>query len=242
MFSKLKEKLMGDKRPVLDMDRESALEQLMKYDTQFLMDDSGSMAGSLWIEARDALVGIASVALKHDQDGIDIHFLNAANQGQSIHREADVTRLFELVKPWGGTPTGERLEQVLTAYIVRLEQAKAQNLSPVQAGIKPLNLIVITDGAPSDDPESVIVAAARRLDVGQFPLAQVGVQFIQIGNDEGARKALKRMDNKLSEKNGVRDIVDTRPFDGDKLTPEVLIAMLLGGINRRVDKIKKTER
>lgn len=46
--------------------------------------------------------------------------------------------------------------------------------------IKPVNFLVITDGAPSDDPETVIVAAARRLDAGNYPMSQVGIQFIQV--------------------------------------------------------------
>jgi len=32
----------------------------------------------------------------------------------------------------------------------------------------------------ADDPESVIVAIARRLDEGRFPISQVGIQFVQV--------------------------------------------------------------
>ncbi|KAG9119166.1 hypothetical protein FRC07_005965 [Ceratobasidium sp. 392] len=100
---------------------------------------------------------------------------------------------------------------------------------------------MITDGAPSDDPESVIIAAARRLDAGQFPLAQVGIQFIQVGDDSRASKALEELDSHLGKKHDVRDIVDTRPYTGSKLTPDLLIAILLGGINKRVDKVTKVD-
>ena len=51
--------------------------------------------------------------------------------------------------------------------------------------------IIITDGVPTDDPESVIVACARRLDQRNFPLAQIGIQFIQVGNDAEATEALE---------------------------------------------------
>ncbi|CUA77907.1 hypothetical protein RSOLAG22IIIB_06860 [Rhizoctonia solani] len=247
MFSKLKEKLRGDRSPNLppvDLPKEDALAQLMEYDTQFLIDDSGSMAGTRWNEALDALMGLASYALKHDTDGIEIYFLNDVDNTKQVKNGEQVRQLFYSVKPGGGTPTGRRLEQILTAYITRIEAAKTKSggADLSQSGIKPLNLIVITDGEPSDDPESVIVAAARRLDAGQFPLAQVGIQFIQVGDDKSASKALKELDEHLHEDYNVRDIVDTRPFTGTKLTPEVLIAMLLGGINRRVDRIKKAEK
>ncbi|CAE7226219.1 unnamed protein product [Rhizoctonia solani] len=243
MFSKLKEKLRGDRSPNLpsiELSKEDALAQLMHYDTQFLIDDSGSMSGSRWNEARDALMGLAKYALKHDQDGIEIFFLNDVTNGL-VRNEEEVRKLFYSVGPTGGTPTGRRLEQILTTYISRIEAAKTKSggADPSQSGIKPLNLIVITDGEPTDDPESVIVTAARRLDAGQFSLTQVGIQFIQVGDDKSASKALKELDEHLHEDHNVRDIVDTRPFTGKKLTPEALIAMLLGGINRRVDRIKK---
>ncbi|KAF8603483.1 hypothetical protein BDV93DRAFT_523264 [Ceratobasidium sp. AG-I] len=236
-------KLFGrsPKFPTLDFDKEDALEQLGKYDTQFLIDDSGSMSGSRWNEARDALMGLVKFALKHDDDGVEIAFLNAVDSGKVVHNEEEVRQLFYTVKPGSGTPTGERLEQILTRYTVRLEAAKQKSggAPPAQSGLKPLNLIVITDGVPTDDPESVIIAAARRLDAGQFPLAQIGVQFIQVGDDKAASKALHELDSHLSESNDVRDIVDTRPFTGKTLTSDLLIAMLLGGINRRIDRIKK---
>lgn len=44
---------------------------------------------------------------------------------------------------------------------------------------------MITDGE-ADDPDTLAYALAgfaERLDLGRFPLTQVGVQFIQIGKD-----------------------------------------------------------
>ncbi|CAE6395265.1 unnamed protein product [Rhizoctonia solani] len=244
MFSKLVKRLRRDNTPELptvDLCKEDALAQLMHYDTQFLIDDSGSMAGTRWNEAREALMGLAEYTLKHDQDGIEIFFLNDVNKGGSVRNKEEVRQLFYAVKPSGSTPTGLRLEQLLMAYIARIEAARTKSggQDPLNSGIKPLNLIVITDGEPTDDPEGVIIAAARRLDAGNFSLTQVGIQFIQVGDDKHASKALKELDNHLHKDNNVRDIVDTRPFTGKELTTEVLVAMLLGAINRRVDQIKK---
>ncbi|KAG8736890.1 hypothetical protein FRC10_008783 [Ceratobasidium sp. 414] len=242
MFSKLKEKLKGApsaRDTARELERENALAQLGRYDTQFLIDDSRSMIGSRWEEARDALAGLAKTALKYDDDGVEIFFLNAVDAGRTVKNDEDVKKLFASVKQSPGTPTGKRLQDLLTAYTTRLEAAKQKSgtVDFTTSGIKPLNLIVITDGAPSDDPRSVIIEAARRLDSGKFPLTQVGVQFIQVGDDRWATKALRELDNNLSAMNDVRDIVDTRPFTGQRLTSELLITMLLGGINRRVDKI-----
>lgn len=40
------------------------------------------------------------------------------------------------------------------------------------------------ESAPTDDPESVLISIARRLDRGDYPLSQVGVQLLQIGDDQ----------------------------------------------------------
>ncbi|KAG9120103.1 hypothetical protein FRC07_004549, partial [Ceratobasidium sp. 392] len=51
--------------------REDPLEMLRRYKTVMIVDDSSSMEGESWAEARDALAGLADAAAKYDQDGID---------------------------------------------------------------------------------------------------------------------------------------------------------------------------
>ncbi|KAG8956736.1 hypothetical protein FRC04_000214 [Tulasnella sp. 424] len=217
---------------------EDPLELLRRYDTVIIVDDSTSMEGPLWYEARDALAGIAEVAARYDLDGIDVHFLNNPIVGQGLRNGAEVKRLFDQTVPYGITPTGEKLEELLLDYLLRLEAAKNAQLQG-DAGalkrIKPVNFLVITDGAATDDPESVIVQAARRLDEGHFPLAQVGIQFVQIGTDEDAAEALRVLDDDLATTHGVRDIVDTFPYtaEGSQLTADSLSKILLGGINHK---------
>ncbi|KAG9019694.1 hypothetical protein FRB90_011503 [Tulasnella sp. 427] len=222
---------------------EDPLELLRRYDTILVVDDSTSMEGPLWYEARDALAGIADVAARYDLDGIDVHFLNSPIVGNGLRSGEEVKRLFDQTVPYGITPTGEKLEELLLDYLLRLEAAKAAQLQG-EAGalkkIKPVNFLVITDGAATDDPESVIVQAAKRLDEGHFPLSQVGIQFVQIGTDENAAEALRVLDDDLSTVHGVRDIVDTFPYtaEGSQLTADSLSKILLGGINRRLDRRK----
>jgi hypothetical protein len=83
---------------------------------------------------------------------------------------------------------------------------------------------VLTDGVPSDDVESVLLSAAKKLDKLDAPPYQVGVQFFQVGNEEGAKEALEELDGGLSEhvEGGVRDIVDTVTFSNrvESCTPK----------------------
>ncbi|KAH7485991.1 hypothetical protein FOMA001_g5011 [Fusarium oxysporum f. sp. matthiolae] len=97
---------------------------LSTFDTVFLIDDSGAMAGRSWREVRDALLAITPICTSHDPDGVDVYFLNhksgargsatqAPNGYNNIRNPAGVQRLFESVRPSRATPTGNRLQSIL---------------------------------------------------------------------------------------------------------------------------------
>ncbi|KAI0278680.1 hypothetical protein BGY98DRAFT_916678, partial [Russula aff. rugulosa BPL654] len=102
---------------------------------------------------------------------------------------------------------------------------------------KPISILVITDGVPTDDPRSVIVEIARRLDVRNVPLRQLGIQFAQIGDDANAAKALKELDDQLGPDHGVHDTVDTTPFSQaeSSLRADLIIKIVLGAIDSAID-------
>jgi len=140
------------------------------------------------------------------------------------------------VRPRGGTPTGTRLRHILKPYLERY--------CANPEGTKPLNIIVITDGEPSDDVESTIIWAAKKLDKKDAPAWQVGIQFFQVGNEPGAREHLKQLDDDLAEVAGdddLRDIVDTVPWkhergEGNTLNADGILKVVLGAVMRRLDK------
>ncbi|KAG0150732.1 hypothetical protein CROQUDRAFT_57765 [Cronartium quercuum f. sp. fusiforme G11] len=216
--------------------REDPLAILARFDTILLIDDSASMAsGDLWREAAGAVSGLAETLVRYDADGIEVYFLNSTEYLLNARSAQAVNELFQRVRPVGiSTPTDVRVEELLGLYIDRLEATRAQNLPT----LKPLNLIILTDGE-ADDPDTLAYALAgfaERLDQGRFPLTQVGVQFIQIGKDRAATKALQALDDELTKTYGVkRDIVDTTPYKG-RVTAEFIMKSVLGAINKRIDK------
>jgi len=228
---------------------ENALEILRHYDTVILMDDSGSMTlpGSKrgvtrWFEAGQALEALAEAAQKYDNDGIDIYFLNSKREALNLRSSEEVRSVFDKVKPSGATPTGERLDQLLKPYLTKLEAADIQpNGTPTDKrtgkDIKRINFIVITDGEATDNPKVAVVDAAARLKaLHNLNLVQLGIQFVQIGNDASATRALKELDDDIHKTGDIRDIVDTTPYSKlNPVTADGLIKVLLGGINRRVD-------
>ncbi|KAF4553476.1 Hypothetical protein D9617_7g032040 [Elsinoe fawcettii] len=237
---------------------------LSTFDTLFLIDDSSSMRGSRWTTARSAVATIAPICTAHDLDGIDIHFLNAPSQQYhfNVTSASTVNEIFSTVEPFGGTPTGQRLDKILREYLYRYEKSVKRASKPSSrrsspdsmAGrprdtVKPLNIIVITDGSPTDDIESPLVSAAKKLDKLDAPAWQIGVQFFQVGDDEYAAESLKGLDDGLSELAGkpVRDMIDTVPFDkktrgfggstaNAELTADGILKVVLGAVNRKLDR------
>lgn len=230
---------------------------LATFDTVFLIDDSGSMFGASWRETRDVLRNIAPVCAAHDVDGVDVYFLNTRNTDGdrtpanpaggflNITSADTISRLFETVRPHAATPTGTRLQQILNPYLTKFEQLIRVNEGDAEAtGVKPVNVIVITDGVPTDDPESVLLNFAKRLDRVNAPPYQLGVQFFQVGNERGAAEALKQLDDQLGEmeeQGGVRDIVDTTTWNGQSgsrpvLTADGILKAVLGAVVKRLDR------
>ncbi|KAH6953759.1 hypothetical protein BKA56DRAFT_625603 [Ilyonectria sp. MPI-CAGE-AT-0026] len=210
---------------------------LSTFDTVFVIDD----------RVCDALSAIAPICTSHDPDGIDVYFLNhefgaagsayqAPNGYTNIRDPAQVQRLFESVRPGGATPTGNRLQSILKPYLASIAR-RPDSMDTV----KPVNIIVITDGCPTDDPESIIVHHARKLDQLEAPPHQVGIQFFQVGNESGASAALKELDDNLADL-GIRDMVDTVGWsstasDGSKsLSADGILKVVLGAVVRRLDR------
>lgn len=232
---------------------------LSAFDTIFLVDDSSSMRGKRWREAENAIAAIAPICTHYDSDGIDIYFLNHRNHpssifgGESASRTANsggylnvtdaagVREIFKSVQPSGATPVGTRLHNILSPYLREL--AKLTNQGQ-ESELKPLNIIVITDGVFTDDAEAVIVNAARKLDHPNVQAApwQVGIQFFQVGDDRDAREFLEALDDGLVRRrssDGIRDIVDTVPWKGEEgrvLNADGILKCVLGAVNKKYDK------
>ncbi|KAG8724908.1 hypothetical protein FRC09_012321 [Ceratobasidium sp. 395] len=195
--------------------------QNRKYDSVFLVDDSGSMAGQRWTEACKALEFIADEAFQYDADGIGFLFLNSPSSAENLKGQDEMQKILNNVSASGGTPTGARLDAVLGKYISKLD---ATVNTPAYGTIKPLDLIVITDGEPTDEPQPVLEKWAAHLDAKKHHANIVGIQFVQIGDVATATEALIKL-----TKGKVRSMVDTVPYNGN-FTPEKLTRVLLGAV------------
>ncbi|OAA60911.1 von willebrand factor [Niveomyces insectorum RCEF 264] len=248
---------------------------LASFDTVFLIDDSGSMAGTPWREVQAVLANITPICTAHDADGIDVYFLNHRSTGSTatavpagkaaggyynVCDAATVARIFQAARPTGCTPTGGRIHSILRPYLRRYAaqlRACEDCGGPDPADtIKPVNLIVITDGVPTDELDGVLVQAARKLDAFDAPPYQVGVQFFQVGREAGAAAYLQHLDDNLAATarggqtngtggGGVRDMVDTVTWDAYTrrggggvagLTADGILKVVLGAVVKRLDR------
>ncbi|KAK2873513.1 hypothetical protein FQN49_002291 [Arthroderma sp. PD_2] len=223
---------------------------LSQFDTVFLIDDSASMRGANWHATESALAKIAPICTAQDKDGVEIYFLNHRSGSPSgsysnIKDTGHVREVFTTVAPRGGTPTGARLMQILKPYLKKLgEASKSKKSDERDQAIRPLNIIVITDGVPTDDVESVIVMAAKELDRFNAVPWQVGIQFFQVGDDPEAADDLRELDDALAGQHNIRDMVDTVPWDrtqaGGGLTAEGVLKVVLGAVHKKYDRRNAT--
>ena len=185
--------------PPVDTNIEPILANLKRFDTIFLVDDSASMDGPRWRLAREALTAVVDRAVRYDTNGVDIRFLNDKDhRGDNLKTAAQVMHLFDRVRPEGVTPMEEAIDDELNGYMVRYkERGRA---------MKKLNLIVLTDGEPNedDDVEGMIVRYAEELDRERAKTNQVGIQFVQIGDDRKAARFLKMLDDDLKTKHDLK--------------------------------------
>jgi hypothetical protein len=215
-----------DQRSDTSKDKNAGFSQLTQFDTVFVIDDTGSMqepANSLephtaesksrWDVLTRSLQYIANIAAEYDKDGVDIHFLISTELDQTnIASGQEVLNLLtqvNLEQGVGGTYLETALADILGPYVASYQkyfQEKVAKLKTTRP--KPLNIIVLTDGKADDaeDLEELLVRIAKQLDEMNAPKSQVGIQFLQVGDDEEAANYLEYLDNQIKGKYGIRDV------------------------------------
>jgi len=156
-----------------------------------IIDKSGSMAGSYWKQAQKAVSKLAPCACQADPDGVTLYFFTSNfTKYENIKDASTVENIFQKERPSDSTNLAGVLKAAFQEHF---------------AGNKPTTILVITDGSPDSESDviSEITDTSNRLEKDE----DLSLTFIQIGNDSGATKFLKKLDESLS---GIKfDIVDT---------------------------------
>lgn len=219
---------------------------LSKVRTVVLMDDSGSMsmrghnswdadyANSLetrWDQARRMLASLAPVISSYSEYGIDLHFLNRKRFYTGLRTQSEVMEAFNAGRPEHGTPTGQRINDLLDGYMSTLRYYRK---------LMPLNLLVITDGE-ANDPKVLhwaIEEHVTKIIQRGYPAHQFGIEFIQVGDCELATRHLIELEEEVSRHHlsFKRDIVGVTPITRiTRMDPESLLAIMVSGIDARLN-------
>jgi len=163
------------------------------YDVVFLLDDSGSIRFSeLEPELKGILQAAAFATSLFDEDGFSVRFLNSDIQGDHIKSEEEAMSLVDRVPFNGETPLAGALKNKI--LIPMVERGNLQ---------KPIHLIIITDGVPTDSPRGEFQRNVRetmdRFYIkgadGQLVRSKIlSIQIAQIGNDKRAQSYLQQLD------------------------------------------------
>ena len=196
---------------------------LKQYDIVLAIDKSGSMSNkdtpgnrTRWDSAKEAAGALARKAAEFDDDGITVVPFASSWKIYDNVTPDKVDQVFTENNPMGGTNTSGMLEALFNAYFERKAAGNA----------KPVIIQVITDGAPDDKAavSRVITEAANKLDDNN----ELGVQFLQYGQDSGAAEFLRHLDDDLQTQGAKFDIVDAKTAEQAENIPlaELLVMAL----------------
>jgi len=183
-----------------------------------IIDKSGSMATrdqaggkSRWQAVQESTTSLAAKCEELDPDGITVYtFANRFKRYDNV-TAAKVSQIFQENEPLGGTNLTAVLQDAINHHF--------------QSG-KPETILVITDGDPDDRKSvfQVIIQATQKLKSDD----ELGISFIQIGDDPQATQFLKALDDQLQGVGAKYDIVDTVTFQDmeDMTLQEVLMSAI----------------
>jgi uncharacterized protein with von Willebrand factor type A (vWA) domain len=191
---------------------------LINRNYTLIIDKSGSMATrdqangkSRWQAVQESTLALAAKCEELDPDGITVYtFSNRFKRYDNV-TASKVSQIFQENEPMGGTNLAAVLQDAINHHL--------------QSG-KPETILVVTDGEPDDRKAvfQVIIQATKKLKSDE----ELGISFIQIGNDPQATEFLKALDDQLQGAGAQFDIVDTVTFEdmADMTLQEVLMSAI----------------
>lgn len=224
----------------LNLKKLSKGRDLTLYDLIVLIDTSGSMSGKdtpsglSRLDDSKKMVGVLVKGMGDiDTDGItiacfdtsvhDVYENTTDARAQAVLAKAQATG--------GGTYHDKALSHFIDPYLEALlgkpavKGTKGGLFSkgtpdvpavPGNPKTKPIVIVCITDGEPSNGQasvEAVIVNATKRLTAAGYTRDRLGISFIQTGRDKGAQAFLDRLNNGLSARGATLDIVNSLTID-----------------------------
>lgn len=183
---------------------------MQNRDYTLIIDKSGSMSiadqpGGLtrWEAVQESTLALARKCEQLDPDGITVYTFSSRFKRYDNVTAAKVQQIFLENDPVGRTNLAAVLEDALQSFIQRKTAPNWDKEGEI--------IIVITDGEPDDQRAVVelILQTTHKLDRDE----ELGISFIQVGNDPGARQFFKALDDQLQDVGAKFDVCDTLTMD-----------------------------
>lgn len=219
--------------------------KLALYDIVLLVDDSSSIRKYNENDGRlDDLETIASILAEvsalFDDDGIDIEFLNNEEKYRGIREGKIASQILHDLEFQGKTKLGQALHQKVYRRFFHKSTSTDSSLKLK----KPVLVFIITDGAPSGEPENNLEKQIRKareyLDDEGYPPDFFRYQIVQVGKNQQSSEFLHDLKQQFSAEEFV-DVSSRYAVERKELvmmafepSPELyLVKLLLGAIDGR---------
>jgi len=174
-----------------------------------------------WTAAHAAVLTLVQTCETFDPDGITVYISCRSPQEDCIFKKyervksADLAQVIDSGYPPGNINLLQALETALDEYFARKAAGKTKANGEM--------ILVLLDGEPSDRlaVAKAIKAATHKMDVDE----ELGIGFIQIGEDLIARGYLSALDDNLQGLGAKFDIVHTALLE--EIEPEALTVFLM---------------
>ena len=174
-----------------------------------------------WTAAQAAVLNLVQVCEAFDPDGITVYISCRSPQADCIFKKyeqvksANLEQVIEAGYPPGNINLLEVLQTELEDYFARKAAGKTKANGEM--------IVVLLDGEPSDRMAvaNAIKAATHKMDVEQ----ELGIGFVQIGEDLIAKGYLAALDDNLQAAGAKFDIVHTALLEA--IEPDALTAFLM---------------
>ena len=179
-------------------------------DYTLIIDKSGSMSTpdqmggrTRWDAAQESTLAVARKCEQFDPDGITVYLFSSRFRRYENVTSSKVAQIFQENDPSGSTNLAGVLKDATDNYFQRKAAGQTKENGET--------ILVVTDGEP-DERKSVmrvIIEASRQMEKDE----ELAISFIQVGNDGGATKFLKVLDDELQGAGAKFDICDTITLD-----------------------------
>ncbi|NQE33196.1 hypothetical protein [Microcoleus asticus] len=177
-----------------------------------------------WVEAQASLIDLAKKCQEFDSDGITLY---EASTPMWKYKNSNVARLAEILQRQNteldsANPTAINLEEALKETFSDYFGSKT-NAARKKGAI----IVAVLDQKPEKTAAvaEILISAANKIDKDE----EIGVSFIQIGDDVKTREFLIDLDTNLQDRGARFDIVDTKFWHEIKRSS--VVQFLIGAIN-----------